>query len=1336
MRVDRTLTYFNELANPLAMSRGAATTALAVLVLVLMMVQPASAVPLAPAPAVHGGDPGPTGPFAGAVIGLLENDGQVDPAVRYYAWNPRGGVALLDDGALMTVVDVATGRGCNVRVAFEGASTVVPEGRDPLPGVTNILRGDDPARWSTGLRTYREVVYRDLWDGIDLVYRVRGGTLKYDLVVRPGADPGDARFTLAGHGDVAVDGRGDLVVSTVAGTMRDAGLTAFHADEPGTPLQASFRLMDGDTYRFHVPHRDPSRTLVIDPMVFSTYVGGGSGELEEPTAGVAVDSLGRALVAGQTNTTDFPVTAGAFQASNAGGATDLFVLRLSDDGSDLEWSTYLGGDGADYPYDIALDAGGSPVVVGRTNSSDFPVTTGAHRTSHPADDYDGFVLRLAGHGTALSFSTYLGGNGTDEVTAVAVDDAGDLLVAGNTFSDDLPVSPGAAFPNRTGTSFDAFVAKVSGDGRSVEGLTYLGGTLWDVVTSIDLDMDGDVVVGGETYSQDLPATNGSFQDFLMSNLTRDGFLARMSADLGALEWCTYIGGLFNDYVEFVHVASNGSVYAAGDTESGDFPVTNGSFHTIHEGAVDTFVVRMSANGSRMEYGTLYGGSDREYCEGFTVDRWGQALVVGSTISTNLPTMRGVLQEAKAGQFDSYLFQLDENGTQTLYSTYLGGSTWDLANGVALAPGGDAVIVGATDSTDFPTTGGSAQPAHGGRVDVFVGRVDLFLDREPPISYPGVDMIVDQHETVTFDGSGSTDNVGVVNWTWDFEYDGLQRTAYGPTFNWTFDLAGKYYVYLSVRDAVGLTDREWVSVYVSDTEPPVAVAPIDITGQQHWVITLDGGGSHDNVEVISHTWTFEYGGAPVHLYGERVDFTFDDAGVFDVTLLVEDAAGNNDTDVMTVTIMDITGPDLVLASEDIRVDQGELVVLDATSSTDNVAIANISWQFAYAGAPITLYGYHNTFTFDRAGSYRVTVMAEDARGNRAFAEVLVTVRDTTPPVAVAGSDVTVDQGGVVALDATSSSDNVGIVDWQWTVDLDGQLSVFAGERNSFTFLAAGRFTVTLDVTDAAGNVGTDSFNVRVRDITPPVADIGENLVVDQGDRVRVYGGNCSDNVGIVSYLWELVLGRSTDQQVGPVFDHNFTYVAVYRLTLKVFDAAGLSATDEITIVVLDTEAPVASAGADVRVGLDETVTFNGTGSSDNVGVVSYQWTFNYNQAGQRLAGASATFTFQLQGTYEVTLTVRDDEGNSASDSLLVTVTSPDGGPGGDGATGGMGGALPWVALAVALVVVAALALLLRSRGGRDAEDMGWSPSEQELKARSDNSTDDGGNGADGSEGQQG
>jgi PKD repeat protein len=1245
--------------------------------------------------------------------GFLENGGQVDPSVAFYAWTQGGGVALARGATIITLVD--GDRGCNVRVGLSGAEDAMPEGADPLPGVTNLLLGDDPSGWRTGLRTYSRAIYRDAWEGIDLVYRVNGGQLKYELVVRPCADPDLIAMAVSGHADMRIDARGDLVIATVAGEVRDAGLLAFYADEPSATVDCAFRLLGDDGYSFWLGDYDRSRTLVIDPLVYSTFVGGGVGELEEPVAGIALDPAGRALVAGQTNTTDFPVTTGAFQTSNAGGETDMFVLRMAADGSDVEWATYLGGTNADFPYDIAVDGNGLPVVVGRTNSTDFPTTAGSYDPDHNGSDLEGFLLKLNGDGASLSFSTFLGGNMTDEITAVAIDGTDAIYLAGNTLSKDMPVTAGAAFPNHTGFSFDAFVAKVRSDGSAIEDLTYLGGTKWDVALTLDVDDSGAIYVGGETISTDFPATNGSFQDFLMNNLTRDGFIAKLAPGMDSLAWASYIGGLASDYVEFLHVDGNGSVYAAGDTESGDFPVTNGSFQMVLEGGTETFMLRMAANGSALEYATFVGGGDREYCEGFAVDDQGRALVVGSTLSPDFPTMSGVHQEAKMGQFDTFCFRLAYDGATPLYSTYLGGTNWDLANGVAMDGSGNAYIVGATDSTNFPTTTGAYQENHGGRVDVFITQLDLFLDTLRPTAVPGTDMIVDQHETVDFDGSASTDNVAVVNWTWEFHYNGTDHVFWGPTFSWTFDLAGKVYVYLTVADAVGLTDRQWVSVFVNDTELPVAIAPDHITAQQHWTVTLDGGASHDNVGVAVWRWSFHYGGEDVVLLGEKVEFTFDDAGLFDILLTVEDANGNADMDSLTVTVIDITAPVLVLDETDVVVGQHTRVVLDASSSTDNVHITNISWQFAYAGSPVVLYGFAPSFTFDRAGSYSVTVTAEDANGNRAFEEMRITVLDTTPPVAVAGSDVTIDQGDVVDLDATTSSDNVGIVDWEWTVTIGDEVSTFSGPRNAFTFTAAGLFTIILNVTDAAGNVDIDTFTVHVRDITPPQAVVAENMVVGQGDTVTFDGTLSTDNVGIVTYYWELSRGNVKETFHNATFDHEFTLVGIYRMVLQVFDGSGLSDTEELQIVVTDTEAPLADAGPDQEIELDGTVRFNGDNSTDNVNIIRWVWTFNYNQAQEELEGVEPSFTFELQGTYTVTLTVTDDAGNSHTDTMSVIVTSDEevGGPGPISESN-----LLWIVLilvAVAIIVIAVVAL--RGRDGEPEKgDMGWAPTEEEKRSR--------------------
>jgi PKD repeat protein len=775
----------------------------------------------------------------------------------------------------------------------------------------------------------------------------------------------------------------------------------------------------------------------------------------------------------------------------------------------------------------------------------------------------------------------------------------------------------------------------------------------------------------------------------------------------------------------VQVADNGSVYAAGDTDSPLFPVTNGSYQTVHEGLTDSFILRLSANGSVMEFGTFVGGKDREYCEGLFVDPAGRAVLVGSTYSIDFPTKAGVQQQLGAGKFDMFLFRLTSDGTESLYSTYLGGTEWDLAYGVDVDADGDAYIAGASDSINFPTTSGAYQRTNGGRVDMLLSKLDMYLDIEPPVSKPGTDMIVDQHTTVTFNGSSSTDNVGVVNWSWEFEYNGSTMLFWGPRFMWKFDLAGKYYVYLTVRDAVDLSDREWVSVFVNDTEPPIAEAPNDMSAQQHWTITLDGGGSHDNVMVVRWTWTVEHDDNVQTLSGKKVDYIVDDAGVYVITLTVEDANGNWDADQFIVTVFDITPPVLVLEFDEIAVDQFDFVRFNATGSSDNVAITNFTWSFYYAGAPIELYGPSPSFKFDRAGLYDVSVTVTDEVGNRNFGKVKINVKDTTDPVARAGPDVTIDQNQVVELDGSGSSDNVGITNWRWTITIGDSTSDFPGQKNAFTFIAAGVFGVGLNVSDAAGNWATDSFQVTVRDVTPPTAAAGESVVVAQDDLVVFDGTGSTDNVGITTWNWEILVGGKSVSLSGPTPNYTFVDVGAYRVTLKVFDAAGLSDSDDMQVTVLDTQPPVADAGPSIKIDLDGKAYFDGTNSSDNIRIVSWEWTFNYNQAEVKLEGTKPAYTFELQGLYVVTLTVTDESGNTATDTTVVEVLSDFRDDDGDGITsGGLGGLLLWIILIVVVVAVVSAVLFVRSRRGGDEGDLGWAPTEEEIKARDTSNIEEG------------
>ncbi len=1244
--------------------------------------------------------------------GFLQNGGQVsDPAIRFYSWSPGGGIALLDTGVLLTVVGEGL-PGCNVRLSFEGATPVEPVGRSPLHGTTSFIRGADPAGWATGLSTYGEVWYEGIYEDIDLVYRLEGGVPKYDLVIGPGADPADIAFSLSGHDGLSLTRDGDLAIATPAGTLLDSGLVAFYADDPSEEVECGFDLRGPDEYGFRLGPRDAGRAVVIDPLVYSTFVGGAVGEWELASGGVAVDGSGRAVVAGFSNTTDFPTTPGAFQVDNAGGGGDVCVFRLSASGDDLDWSTYIGGGGSESPYDMALDPSGRPIVVGWTNSTDFPTTDGSLRPSRSGTDQEGFVLKLSPDGSDLAWSTYLGGNDTDEVVAVALDDLGSVYVAGNTISGDLPTSPWAHQQNHSGGLYDAFVAKLAPDGSDLAYMTYLGGDRWDIAGGLGVDGSGFAYVGGQTLSGNL-STQGAFCETVAGFL--DAFVAKVNATGSGLGFLTYIGGSREEMAEFVDVAPNGTVTVAGVTESPLFPTTDGAFQTLHRGMQDAFVLRLSANGSVLEYSTLFGGSNRDTCEGFAMDGTGSTYLTGRTYSNNVTTLRGAHQFAFGGVIDAYVARLDLSGSELLYSSYLGGSRVDIGQGIALDPDGNATIVGGTESTDFPTTPGAYQEAIGGRVDVFVTKMDPFLDLEPPVAVPGEDMIIDMYETVHFDGSASTDNVGIVNWTWNFTYDGSPMSLYGPEVEWTFDIAGKYYVYLHVHDAVGNVGSQWVSVYVRDTEFPVAVAPGDIYGQQHWNIVLDGMGSTDNVGIDGYNWTFFYEGANVTLEGGRVEFTFHEAGTYVVTLNVTDPEGNWDTASFTIHIQDITVP-VAVAGQDVTVDQHTRVVFNSTGSEDNVGITNHTWRFVYRGVPIHLFGPSPAFTFDAAGTYDVTLSVVDAVDNQATDQMRVTVRDTTPPVAVAGYDTIIDQGQLLSLDGTGSSDNVRVSGWGWTIVLGDEVTNFSGSRTSFTFSAAGVYSVTLNVTDDAGNWATDSFRVTVRDVTDPVADAGEDIEASQGSLVTFDGTGSHDNVGILSYTWTFEEDGSTVTLSGPSPNHTYDRFGKYMVTLTVVDTSGRTATDEVEVTVVDTEPPVAVANPPQRIKVGERAHFSAAGSSDNSGIWSYSWTFHYNQALVELEDEEASQVFQLRGNYTVTLTVTDLSFNTATAVTYVEVVGEDDVIDGDGdGDGDVGRALYYYVLmfaVIALVGLVLVALLMRRPRG----DAGWVPTEEELADR--------------------
>ncbi|HIH00935.1 TPA: PKD domain-containing protein, partial [Thermoplasmata archaeon] len=321
------------------------------------------------------------------------------------------------------------------------------------------------------------------------------------------------------------------------------------------------------------------------------------------------------------------------------------------------------------------------------------------------------------------------------------------------------------------------------------------------------------------------------------------------------------------------------------------------------------------------------------------------------------------------------------------------------------------------------------------------------------------MTVDEDTLVAFDAVGSSDDVGIDNYTWNIVE--LSVEMYGPTPEYTFDTPDVYTVELVVIDTIGQESSvDTMFLTVIDVTDPVANAGLDVSVPSGSTVTLDGSLSSDNVAIVSYTWTFSDDGSQ-SLDGEEADYTFENVGSFAITLTVEDAAGNSDTDLVTVTVYDATDP-VADAGPDQTVAVGTEVTLDGSGSTDNDEIVSWVWTFEDYGDDQTLEGEEVDYTFEDVGTFVVTLTVEDAAGNSD--EDTVTIRVSSPPVANAGSPVTVTVGATVTFSGAGSTDDIGIENYTWTFTYDGETQTLYGVAPSFTFDIAGLYTVTLTVED--------------------------------------------------------------------------------------------------------------------------------------------------------------------------------------------------------------------------------------------------------------------------------
>jgi hypothetical protein len=609
--------------------------------------------------------------FGKLPLNFEPNVGQTDSRVKYLARANGYMVFLTPDEAVLEIhSEMKKGKTAppEVKTAalamkFAGARTAQVEGSGQLPGRVNYILGNDPSKWHTNVTTYSEVKYSNIYPGVDLLFHGNGRQLEYDFVVSPGADASRIDLQIDGAQSIQVEKSGDALLETKLGGLElKRPLIYQEVNGQKKEVAGGYVLKNSHELLFKVGPYNRDQALVIDPLLqYSTYLGG---SLSDYATGLAADSTGATYITGSTVSTDFPIANGYISTNpNGGGAANM--------------------------------------------------------------NYTGFVTKINPGGTALVYSTYLGGTtpistvlgaqAQDYPNAIAVDTSFQAYVVGQTFDTDFPVTPNTAFEatqQAKANSAFLFVFNAAGSGPVYS--TYMGaemGALSSTAAGVAVDNLGGAYVTGNTNSFNFPVTPGAFETTFPSNNEFSPWVTKFNTLMAmnlSVAYSSFLGGSgssagLSDTAFGIAVDASGDAYATGDTVSTDFP-TMAPFQGTLNGPENAYVTEFNPAGTGVLSSTYLGGSDMDGGTAITVDGSGSAYVTGSTSSTDFPTTTGVFQTVLAGESNAFVTKFAVGGgVSTLsYSTYLGGSIADTPNAIAVDSLGQAYVGGKTFSTNFPT----------------------------------------------------------------------------------------------------------------------------------------------------------------------------------------------------------------------------------------------------------------------------------------------------------------------------------------------------------------------------------------------------------------------------------------------------------------------------------------------------------------------------------------------------------------------------------------------------------------------------------------------------------
>ncbi len=1138
------------------------------------------------------------------------------------------------------------------RVHFEGAqpSALVPTGEHAE--YHNYFIGNDPAKWAGGVKLFSEITYENLYPGIQAHYYGYGDALKYDFIVAPMADPSQIALRFEGADKIEIN-RDTLKIFTSLGIIRELPPVAYQVTASGkNKVDCHFRLK-GNTVTFQLGAAyDPGLELIIDPtLIFSTHTGSTSDNWGfTATYDQAGNAYAGGIQWGPTTGSGYPITTGAFRTTYAGGQSDITLTKFNTTGSALIYSTYLGGSNYEQPHSLVVNSNDELIVMGRTNSTNYPTTVGAYDQTENGG-YDIYVTKFSPNGTSLVGSTFIGGIGDDGVNGntdfatftnteynygddargeVIVDDQNQVYVAAPTFSANFPVTAGAFKTIKNGAAQDGCIFKMNADLTGLVWSSFFGGTGEDAIHGLEIDAQNNVYVTGGTTSSGLPTTPGAVQANLSGGA--DGFIAKINPTGSAILACTYVGTTAYDQSYLIQLDKNQNIYVTGQSE-GNIPIVNPPAGPVYRNASSRQFIRKYNNSlSTVLLSTVFGSGNTAHpnisptaflvdrCDNIYVTGWGGKTIENYVSSTTgMPLTANALQSNTDGS-DFHLIVLSRDAQTLVYGSYLGGiDNNPLSFAGEHVDGGTcrfdpngvvyhAVCSGCGGSTPFPTTAGVWSPNRlGPNCNLAIFKLDFNLAGLTADFIPenNVGQPLFQSEgcaplTVNFDNKSFIPNPQGTTYLWDFMDNGATSTAFEPVH--TFQNAGVYTVMLIITDPLSCNISDTTYRTITVFPPPAVNAGPDQTVCQGDTVQLS-----TNSPATAYVWT----GTGIFLGpNNQTQANVRVAQNATFILTIADSNGCQAKDTLQVTAQ---GPTPADAGVDDVICRGGNVTLTASSPT----AVYFAWSASSTLPPIDSTQSISIVNLDTTTTFYLTV--ENAIGCPGIDSVTVEVFE----VFLSG-DTALCPGDTITIFAQNG------VSFAWSPN-DGTISDTTSGSPRIWPQAPRVYSVTATSTD--GCISTKDLNVGFNQ--QPVALAEPDTLVCIGSSVTLVAS------GGTRYEWSPAdFLTATNLPVVQALTDTTT-----RFQVIVTDSTGCKDTAFATVSIRPL--PTIEAGPSATVCVGDTLLLIATGG------VTYEWRSNPSLLS--LAGPSVQAVPNVSTIY--TVVGSDDIGCSDEFSFPVEAIDP-------------------------------------------------------------------------------